>query len=167
MPFCFRVCYRSVSVLFPNCNLLYFTFPHLSNTLAEFCVLRTKLIPQLREICMLLRRENRRPLSNSIFAHYAHFPEQMAVAPVLPLFRSAAPRGVFRALSLPPQTTRATPSGAALLDYRETTVSPTICVCGGVRSPRPTRKTRTSESSHAETFSLLEYKKRDACSRFL
>ena len=37
MPFCFRVCYRSVSVLFPNCNLLYFTFPRLSNTLTEFC----------------------------------------------------------------------------------------------------------------------------------
>ena len=164
MPFCFRVCYRSVSVLFPNCNLLYFTFPHLSNTLAEFCVLRTKLIPQLREICMLPRRENRRPLSNSIFAHYAHFPEQMAVAPVLPLFRSAAPRGVFRALSLPPANDeRHTLRCGALRLSRNYCFADNLCLrrgevtppyaqntdvrkfpCGGgVRAPRPTRKGET------------------------
>ena len=164
MPFCFRVCYRSVSVLFPNCNLLYFTFPHFSNTLAEFCVLRTKLIPQLREICMLLRRENRRPLSNSIFAHYAHFPEQTAVAPVLPLFRSAAPRGVFRTLSLPPANDEShTLRCGSLRLSRNYSFADNLCLrrgevtppyaqntdvrkfpCGGgVRAPRPTRKGET------------------------
>ena len=76
MPFCFRVCYRSVSVLFPNCNLLYFTFPHLSNTLTEFCGLRTKLILHFREICMHSFIKNCNSLSNAFFAHSACFSEQ-------------------------------------------------------------------------------------------
>ena len=76
MPFCFRVCYRSVSVLFPNCNLLYFTFPRLSNTLTEFCGLRTKLILHFREICMHSFIKNCNSLSNAFFSHSACFSEQ-------------------------------------------------------------------------------------------
>ena len=33
---------------------------------------------------------------------------------------------------------------------RKADVFPTVCVCGGVRAPRPTRKTRTSKSSHSQ-----------------